>query len=160
MRAWGLTHDRAGDGRPRAGRSVGDGGTRGCPAPEARRGPTAEVVIGARRAAAGRRGRPGHIRRGNGPGFVAAAPRGRPGGGGGRARCVGPGSPWGDGSAESCHSRPRAGRRNAEPFAGRAEARPPAAEGTEAYHHERPRRGPGDRTPAAFAAPCPRAEAA
>lgn len=81
-------------------------------------------------------------------------------GGRGGALYVGPGSPWESGYAESFHSRLRDEFLGAEVFTSLLEARVLGAEWRRAYNQERPHSSLGYRTPAAFAAGCPRFDAA
>jgi transposase InsO family protein len=106
------------------------------------------------------RGLPGHIRSDNGPEFIAAAIRGWLAGAGVGTLYVEPGSPWENGYAESFHSRLRDEFLGAEVFTSLLEARVLGAEWRRAYNQELPHRSLGYKTPAAFAAGCPRHAAA
>lgn len=157
---WDFTHDRTASGGPLKWLSVVDEYTRECVALEVRRSLPASGVVAVLEELAGVRGMPGHIRSDNGPEFIAAAIRGWLAGAGVGTLYVEPGSPWENGYAESFHSRLRDEFLGVEVFATLLEARVLGAEWRRAYNQERPHSSLGYRTPAAFAAGCPRFDAA
>lgn len=157
---WDFIHDRTAAGGPLKWLSVVDEYTRECVALEVRRSFPASVVVGVLEGLVKVRGMPGHIRSDNGPEFIATTIRGWLAGVGVGTLYVEPGSPWENGYAESFHSRLRDEFLAVEVFTGQLEARVLGAEWRRAYNHERPHSSLGYRTPAAFAAECPRFDAA
>ena len=157
---WDSIHDRTASGGPLKWLSVVDEYTRECVALEVRRSLRASEVVAVLEGLAQARGVPGHIRSDNGPEFIASAIREWLSGAGVGALYVEPGSPWENGYAESFHSRLRDEFLGAEVFAIELEARVLGAEWRRAYNHERPHSSLGYRTPAEFAAECPRFDAA
>lgn len=160
VRCWDFIHDRTASGGPLKWLSVVDEYTRGCVALEVRRSPPASGVAAVPERLAMSRGMPGHIRSDNGPAFIAAAIRGWLSGAGVGTLYVGPGAPWGNGYAESFHGRLRDEFLGAEVFTSRLEARVLGAEWRRAYNQGRPHGSLGYKTPAEFAARCPRHAAA
>lgn len=157
---WDFIHDRTAGGGPLKWLSVVDEYTRECVALEVGRAMPAAGVVAVLEGLARARGVPGHIRSDNGPEFIASAIRDWLSGAGVGALYVEPGSPWENGYAESFHSRLRDEFLGAEVFASELEARVLGAQWRRAYNHERPHSSLGYRTPAAFAAGCPRFDAA
>jgi putative transposase len=158
--AWDFLHDRTAAGGPLKWLSVVDEYTRECLVLEVRRGMPAVAVVEVLARVVAVRGVPGHIRSDNGPEFVARAIRSwlaerRIG-----ALYIAPGSPWENGYAESFHSKLRDELLEREEFASLLEARVLAKEWQRSYNAERPHSALGYRTPAEFAAECPRADSA
>jgi putative transposase len=158
--AWDFVHDRTADGRPLKWLSVVDEFTRECVALEVRRGMTAEAVVAILAGLVRERGAPGHVRSDNGPEFIARAIRDWLGRAGVAALYIEPGSPWENGYAESFHSRLRDELLDREEFGSLLEAQVLGKEWRHGYNHERPHSSLGYRTPAAFAAGCPRPDSA
>ena len=71
-----------------------------------------------------------------------------------------PGSPWENGSAESFNGRPRDELLEREASASLLEAQVPAKEWQRDYNDVRPHSALGYRTPAEYAAVCPRPDSA
>lgn len=157
---WDFIHDRTAGGGPLKWLSVVDEYTRECVALEVRRSLPASGVVAVLEGLAMSRGMPGHIRSDNGPEFIAAAIREWLSGAGVGTLYVEPGSPWENGYAESFHSRLRDEFLGAEVLTSLLEARVLGDEWRRAYNQERPHSSLGYKTPAEFAAGCPRHAAA
>ena len=158
--AWDFLHDRTADGRPLKWFTLVDEYTRECLALEVRRGMTARAVGAVLAGVVQERGAPGHIRSDNGPEFIAKAIRSWLAGAGVGTLYIEPGAPWENGYAESFNSKVRDELLNAEEFASELEARVVGKDWKREYNHERPHSSLGYRTPAEFAASCPRADSA
>jgi putative transposase len=158
--AWDFLHDRTSDGRPLKWFTLVDEYTRECLALEVRRGMTARAVGAVLAGVVGERGAPGHVRSDNGPEFIAKAIRAWLAGAGVGTLYVEPGAPWENGYAESFNSKVRDELLNAEEFASELEARVLGKAWKEEYNQARPHSALGYRTPAEFAASCPRADSA
>jgi len=154
--AWDFLHDRTSDGGPLKWFTLVDEYTRECLALEVGRGMTAKAVCGVLAEVVGQRGAPGHIRSDNGPEFIARAIRAWVAGAGPEALYIEPGAPWENGYAESFNSKVRDELLNAEEFSSPLEARVLGREWRRSYNEERPHSSLGYRTPAEFAASCPR----
>jgi len=158
--AWDFIHDRTADGRPLKWLSVVDEFTRECLALEVGRGLTGRRVTEVLDRLFAGRGVPAHVRSDNGPEFIAGAVRGWLAGRAVEVLYVAPASPWENGFAESFHGKVRDEFLAAEEFGSLREAAVLGAEWRRAYNEDRPHSSLGYQTPAAFAATCPRYDAA
>jgi putative transposase len=151
MWAIDFIHDTDQRGRPLKWLSVVDEFTRECAALEVDRSMTsrgvAEVLIDLFTS----RGVPKHIRRDNGPEFIARTIRRLAELTGVEALYIAPGSPWENGYAESFHSRLRDELLNAEVFADGRDAKALAAAWRHEYNQRRPHSPLGYQPPAACA---------
>ena len=154
--AWDFLHDRTSDGRPLKWFTLVDEYTRECLALEVRRGMTAKAVSAVLAAVVKDRGMPAHIRSDNGPEFIAQGLRAWMSGAGLETLYIEPGAPWENGYRESFNSKVRDELLNAEEFSSPLEARVLGREWRRSYNEERPHSSLGYRTPAEFAASCPR----
>jgi transposase InsO family protein len=157
---WDFVHDRTADGKPLKWLSVVDEYTRECLALEVGRGLTARRVTEVLGRLFAERGVPGHIRSDNGPEFIARAVRRWVADRAVEVLYIAPGSPWENGYAESFHGKVRDEFLAAEEFGSLREAVVLGAEWRRAYNHDRPHSSLGYKTPAAFAATCPRYDSA
>jgi putative transposase len=158
--AWDFLHDRTADGRPLKWFTLVDEYTRECLALEVRRGMTAKAVGVVLAGVVRERGAPAHIRSDNGPEFIAKAIRAWMSAAGLETLYIAPGAPWENGYAESFNSKVRDELLNAEEFTSRLEAEVLGKAWKQEYNHARPHSSLGYRTPAEFAASCPRADSA
>jgi len=158
--AWDFLHDRTADGRPLKWFTLVDEYTRECLALEVRRGMTAKAVGVVLAGVVRERGAPAHIRSDNGPEFIAQAIRAWMSAAGLETLYIAPGAPWENGYAESFNSKVRDELLNAEEFTSRLEAEVLGKAWKQEYNHARPHSSLGYRTPAEFAASCPRADSA
>jgi len=158
--AWDFIKDRTADGRPLKWLSVVDEYTRECLALEVGRSMTAARVVQIVAELFRTRGAPLHIRSDNGPEFIALALRSWLSAASVETLYVEPGSPWENGYAESFHSKVRDELLDREEFSGLLEARVLSKEWKHDYNHVRPHSSLEYRTPAEFAASCPRVDAA
>jgi transposase InsO family protein len=158
--AWDFIHDRTAGGQPLKWLSVVDEYTRECLALEVGRGMRAAGVVAVLRGLVRERGAPGHIRSDNGPEFIARAIRRWLEASGVGGLYIAPGAPWENGYAESFHGKLRDELLEREEFANLLEARVVARAWKEEYNTVRPHSALGYRTPAGFAASCPRADSA
>ena len=155
---WDFIHDRTSDGRPLKWLTVEDEYTRECVALEVGRSMTATRVIEVLQGLFAQRGRPVHIRSDNGPEFIAWAIREWLGSCEVEVLYIEPGAPWENGYAESFNSRLRDELLESEDFSSPLEARVLGQAWKGEYNHERPHSALGYRTPAEYAATCPRFE--
>jgi putative transposase len=155
--AWDFLHDRTADGGPLKWFTLVDEYTRECLALEVGRGMTARAVTAVLAGVVQQRGAPAHIRSDNGPEFIAKGIRAWMSGAGLETLYIDPGAPWENGYAESFNSKVRDELLNAEEFASLLEAKVLGREWKRGYNEERPHSSLGYRTPAEFAASCPRA---
>jgi putative transposase len=158
--AWDFLHDRTADGRPLKWFTLVDEYTRECLALEVRRGMTAKAVGVVLAGVVRERGAPAHIRSDNGPEFIAKAIRAWMSAAGLETLYIAPGAPWENGYAESFNSKVRDELLNAEEFTSLLEAGVLGKAWKQEYNHARPHSSLGYRTPAEFAASCPRADSA
>jgi putative transposase len=158
--AWDFLHDRTADGRPLKWFTLVDEYTRECLALEVRRGMTAKAVGVVLAGVVRERGAPAHIRSDNGPEFIAKAIRAWMSAAGLETLYIAPGAPWENGYAESFNSKVRDELLNAEEFTSLLEAEVLGKAWKQEYNHARPHSSLGYRTPAEFAASCPRADSA
>lgn len=158
--AWDFFHDRTSDGRPLKWLTLLDEYTRECLALEARRSLTAEAVKDVLAGVVRDRGAPRYLRSDNGPEFIAAALRSWLAAEEVGALYIEPGSPWQNGYAESFNGKVEDELVKGEEFANVLEARVLAAEWKIDYNEVRPHSSLGYRTPAEFAASCPRPDSA
>lgn len=158
--AWDFIHDRTADGKALKWLSVVDEYTRECVALEVGRSLTAARVVEILAGLFRGRGAPEHIRSDNGPEFIAQAIRSWLSGAGVETLYIEPGAPWENGYAESFHSKLRDELLEREEFGTELEARVLSREWKHDYNHVRPHSALGYRTPAEFAASCPRADSA
>ena len=154
---WEFTFDRTADGRSLKWLTLIDEYTRECLALEARRGMTAEEIRVILAGVAARRGGPPHrVRSDNGPEFVAEVVRSWLEETGSGGLPVAPGSPWQNGYAESFNGKFRDEFLSREEFESEPQARALGALWKEEYNTERPHSSLDYKTPAEFAATCPR----
>ena len=154
---WDFTFDRTSNGRSLKWLSLIDEYTRECLALEARRGMTAEEIRVILSEVAARRGGPPHrVRSDNGPEFAAEVVRSWLEASGSGALYVAPASPWQNGYAESFHGKLRDEFLDREEFESPVQAQAMGLLWKEEYNTERPHSSLGYKTPAAFAATCPR----
>ena len=154
---WDFTFDRTADGRSLKWLTLIDEYTRECLALEARRGMTAEEIRVILAGVAARRGGPPHrVRSDNGPEFVAEVVRSWLEETGSGGLPVAPGSPWQNGYAESFNGKFRDEFLSREEFESEPQARALGALWKEEYNTERPHSSLDYKTPAEFAATCPR----
>jgi transposase InsO family protein len=152
--AWDFIHDRDEHGRALKWLSLVDEYTRECLLLEVARSIKAMDMVDLISEVMLIRGVPGHIRSDNGPEFIAAAIRRYLAAAGVETLYIEPGSPWGNGYAESFHSRLRDELLNAEWFSGLRDAQALAANWKNEYNHRRPHSSLGYLPPARFAAQC------
>jgi putative transposase len=154
---WDFTFDRTSNGRSLKWLSLVDEYTRECLALEARRSMTAEEIRVILAEVAARRGGPPHrVRSDNGPEFAAEVVRSWLEASGSGALYVAPASPWQNGYAESFHSKLRDEFLDREEFESQVQAQAMGLLWKEEYNTERPHSSLGYKTPAEFAATCPR----
>jgi putative transposase len=153
---WDFIHDRTSDGRPLKWLTVEDEYTRECVGLEVARSMTATRVIELLQGFFAERGCPRHIRSDNGPEFIALAIREWLDKAAVEVLYIEPGAPWENGYAESFNARLRDELLEAEDFSSPLEARVLGQAWKGEYNHERPHSALGYRTPAEFAARCPR----
>ena len=154
---WDFTFDRTSNGRSLKWLILIDEYTRECLALEARRGMTAEEIRVILSEVAARRGGPPHrVRSDNGPEFAAEVVRSWLEASGSGALYVAPASPWQNGYAESFHGKLRDEFLDREEFESPVQAQAMGLLWKEEYNTERPHSSLGYKTPAAFAATCPR----
>jgi putative transposase len=158
--AWDFLHDRTADGGPLKWFTLVDEYTRECLALEVRRGMTAKAVGVVLAEVVRGRGAPAHVRSDNGPEFIAKAIRAWMSAAGLETLYIAPGAPWENGYAESFNSKVRDELLNAEEFTSLLEAEVLGKAWEQEYNHVRPHSSLGYRTPAEFAASCPRADSA
>jgi putative transposase len=154
---WDFLFDRTSNGRSLKWLSLVDEYTRECLALEARRGMTAEEIRVILAEVAAKRGGPPHrVRSDNGPEFAAEAVRSWLEASGSGALYVAPASPWQNGYAESFHSKLRDEFLDREEFESQPQAQAMGLLWKEEYNTERPHSSLGYKTPAEYAATCPR----
>src|SRR5262249_17969352 len=158
--AWDFLQGRTADGRPLKWLTVVDEYTRECLALEVGRGMTAAGVIAVLKELFARRGTPAHIRSDNGPEFVARAIREWMAEQGGAGLDIEAGSRWENGYAESFNGKVRDELLEREEFGSVLEARVVSRQWRAEYNTARPHSALDYRTPAAYAATCPRADSA
>lgn len=152
--------DQTSDGRRLKILPVVDEYTRECLAIEVERGLTAEDVVSTLEYLFEVRGEPEHIRSDNGPEFIAEAVRGWLARRGSKTLYIAPGSPWENAYSETFNSRLRDELLDREEFETLKEAKVLLEDHRLEYNHRRPHSSLGYRTPAEFAAACPRPDAA
>lgn len=157
--AWDFIHDRDERGRPLKWFALLDEYTRENLALEVNRRMKAVDVLDILSQVMLIRGVPGYIRSDNGPEFIARAIRNYLETTGVGTLYIAPGSPWGNGYAESFFSRLRDELLDCELFADLREAKHLAALRQNEYNHRRPHSALQYRTPAAYAGMCRRASA-
>jgi putative transposase len=154
---WDFLFDRTSNGRSLKWLSLVDEYTRECLALEARRGLTAEEIRVILAEGAAKRGGPPHrVRSDNGPEFAADVVRSWLEESGSGALYVAPASPWQNGYAESFHSKLRDELLDREEFESQPQAQAMGLLWKEEYNTERPHSSLGYKTPAEYAATCPR----
>jgi putative transposase len=154
---WDFLFDRTSNGRSLKWLSLVDEYTRECLALEARRGMTAEEIRVILAEVAAQRGGPPHrVRSDNGPEFAADVVRSWLEESGSGALYVAPASPWQNGYAESFHSKLRDELLDREEFESQPQAQAMGLLWKEEYNTERPHSSLGYKTPAEYAATCPR----
>jgi transposase InsO family protein len=152
--------DQTADGRGLKMLPVVDEYTRGCLTIEVERGMGAEDVVSTLEYLFEVRGEPEHIRSDNGPGFIAEAVRSWLARRGSKTRYIAPGSPWENAYSETFNSRLRDELLDREVFEALKEAKVILEDHRVEYNHRRPHSSLGYRTPAEFAATCPRPDSA
>lgn len=150
--AWDFVFDRTSNGRQLKWLSIVDEFTRECLCLLLGRRFTSLDVIDELVSLSRSRGLPQHIRRDNGPEFIAAEIREWLKRLEVETLYVEPGAPWENGYAESFHSRLRDEFLSMEEFDSLSAARQLTAKWREEYNHRRPHSSLGYRTPAGFAA--------
>jgi putative transposase len=154
---WDFLFDRTSNGRSLKWLSLVDEYTRECLALEARRGMTAEEIRVILAEVAAKRGGPPHrVRSDNGPEFAADVVRSWLEESGSGALYVAPASPWQNGYAESFHGKLRDEFLDREEFESQPQAQAMGLLWKEEYNTERPHSSLGYKTPAEYAATCPR----
>ena len=140
--------DRTHDGRPLRRLCVVDEYTRECLAIVVARRLRADDVLACLTQLFVERGPPTYLRSDNGPAFTAHAVRSWLPRVGVTTLFIQPGSPWENGSGESCNGKLRDACRNGEIFTTFAEAKVLIARWRRAYHEQRPHSALGSRPPA------------
>ena len=139
---------RTQDGRARRRRTIGDACTRECRRSDVARRLRADDVLARRTAVCVQRGPPASRRSDTGPACTASAVRSGLQRRGGTTRCIAPGSPWENGSGESCTGTLRDEGLNPEIFTTLTEAQILIQRWRREDNPVRPHSALGDRPPA------------
>jgi len=158
--SYDFIHDQTADGRSLKILPIVDEYTRECLTIEVERGMTAEDVVSTLEYLFEVRGVPAHIRSDNGPEFIAEAVKGWLARRGAGPLYIEPGSPWENAYSETFNSRLRDELLDREVFESLKEAKVIVEDHRLEYNHRRPHSSLGYRTPAEFAATCPRPDSA